>query len=132
MRITKKYISKLSKKDQEKQYKEIEKSKQKYKTGKYYIRKPMKSYKKKVSKHVTKAKKMYGVNKIIVSDELAKKTKCSKKGLSLIIKKGKGAYYSSGSRPSQTPHSWGRARLASAITGGKSSGIDLGILKKHL
>ena len=33
------------------------------------------------------------------------KTKCSLKGLKQIVKKGQGAYYSSGSRPSQTGHS---------------------------
>ena len=48
-----------------------------------------------------------------------------------IIKKGQGAYYSSGSRPNQTSHSWGIARLASAITGGKSSQIDFHILEKY-
>ena len=55
---------------------------------------------------------------------------CSIQGLRQIVKKGQGAYYSSGSRPNQTAHSWGRARLASAITGGKSSQIDYHILKK--
>ena len=39
------------------------------------------------------------------------------------------AYYSGGSRPSQTAHSWGRARLASAITGGKSAAVDYKILE---
>ena len=47
-----------------------------------------------------------------------------------IVKKGQGAYYSSGSRPNQTAHSWG-ARLASAVTGGKSSQIDYHILEKY-
>ena len=45
-----------------------------------------------------------------------------------IVKKGQGAYYSSGSRPNQTGHSWGRARLASSITGGKASAVDYKIL----
>jgi hypothetical protein len=45
------------------------------------------------------------------------------------VKKGEGAYYSSGSRPSQTAQSWGYARLASALTGGKASIIDYSILK---
>ena len=40
------------------------------------------------------------------------------------MKKGQGAYYSSGSRPNQSAHSWGYARLASAITGGKSAAVD--------
>jgi len=39
-----------------------------------------------------------------------------------------GAYYSSGSRPNQTAKSWGLARLASSVTGGKSSLIDYNIL----
>ena len=131
MRVTKKYLGRLKGNDKIEQYKSIQKSKRLYRQGKYHIRPKIKSYKSKKSNHVTRAKKMYNINKITASYELAKKTKCSKKGLSLIIKKGKGAYYSSGSRPSQTPHSWGRARLASAITGGKSSGVDLHILKKY-
>ena len=39
-----------------------------------------------------------------------------------------GAYYSSGSRPNQTPHSWGIARLASSISGGKAAAVDYNIL----
>jgi len=45
------------------------------------------------------------------------------------VKKGEGAYYSSGSRPNQTAQSWGYARLASALTGGPSSVIDYHILR---
>ena len=41
-----------------------------------------------------------------------------------------GAYFSSGSRPNQTPHSWGYARLASSITGNNASIVDYKILKK--
>ena len=48
-----------------------------------------------------------------------------------IVKKGQGAYFSSGSRPNQTGHSWGIARLASAVTGGKSAVVDYHILKKE-
>ena len=47
-----------------------------------------------------------------------------------IVKKGQGAYYSSGSRPNQTAHSWGIARLASAITAGKSSVVDYHIIDR--
>jgi hypothetical protein len=42
-----------------------------------------------------------------------------------------GAYYSSGSRPNQTPMSWGRARLASVIMGGPSRRIDKDIWAKY-
>ena len=41
-----------------------------------------------------------------------------------------GAYYSSGSRPNQTAESWGIARLASAITSGKSAVIDYHLLEE--
>lgn len=131
MKVVKRYVKNITKEDQKKQYKAIQKSKQMYKQGKYYIRPTIKSFKSKPSSHVVKAKKIYNIDKITASQELAKKSKCSIKGLRLIVKKGQGAYYSSGSRPSQTPHSWGRARLASSLTGGKSSGIDLDILTKH-
>ena len=47
-----------------------------------------------------------------------------------IVKKGEGAYYSSGSRPNQTPQSWGLARLASSLTSGKSAAVDYNILEK--
>ena len=40
-----------------------------------------------------------------------------------------GAYYSSGSRPNQTPHSWGYARLYSALAGGPAAKVDYHILK---
>ena len=47
-----------------------------------------------------------------------------------IVKKGQGAYYSSGSRPNQTAQSWGLARLASSITAGKAAAVDYDILDK--
>ena len=46
-----------------------------------------------------------------------------------IVRKGEGAYFSSGSRPNQTAQSWGLARLASSLTAGKSAAIDYDILK---
>ena len=73
---------------------------------------------------------MYKTLKIAPSRELARKTGCSLKGLKAIEKKGIGAYYSSDSRPNQTAQSWGRARLASAITGGKSAAVDFHIIEK--
>jgi hypothetical protein len=72
---------------------------------------------------------MYKVDKIYPTNELARKTGCSVDALKKIVRKGEGAYYSSGSRPNQTPQSWGLARLASAITGGNASVVDYDILK---
>jgi len=131
MKLTYRYVQNLNTKDKKKQAKEIEKSKKLYKKNIYYTRKKMSSFKSKPSRHVVKAKKMYQINSISPSENLAKKSGCSKVGLMKIVKKGQGAYYSSGSRPSQTAHSWGIARLASSLTGGKSSGVDFHILQMH-
>lgn len=67
---------------------------------------------------------MYNIDSIFPSNELSIKTGCSIDALHQIVSKGEGAYFSSGSRPNQTPQSWGVARLASSITGGKSASID--------
>jgi hypothetical protein len=128
----KKYVPKnLSKKDEKKQKRMLKLSQKLYNKKTYYIREKVKSFKSKKSQHIIKAEKVYNIKKIIPNKELSKKTGCSITGLRKIVKKGQGAYYSSGSRPNQTAHSWGRARLASAITGAKSSQIDYHILKKH-
>lgn len=118
----------LSKKDKKTQLQMLRKSRKLYKKGLYYTRNPLKSYKSKTSKHIQNARRMYGVETIGATDELARKTGCTKKSLQKIINKGKGAYYSSGSRPNQTADSWGIARLASAITSGKAGAVDYNIL----
>ena len=128
----KRYVPKhLNKKDKKKQSKELKKSRKDYKKKKYYTRKKVKSFKGSKSKHVIKAMKMYNIDNVKPSKNLAKKTKCSLSSLKKMMKKGQGAYFSSGSRPNQTPHSWGIARLASAITGGKAGAVDYHILEKH-
>jgi hypothetical protein len=62
--------------------------------------------------------------------ELARKTGCKLSALEQIVKKGEGAYFSSGSRPNQTAQSWGLARLASALTAGKSAAVDYNIIER--
>ena len=71
---------------------------------------------------------MYNIDSIQPSKELSEATGCTVSTLEKIVKKGEGAYYSSGSRPNQTPQSWGIARLASSITGGKSAAVDYKLL----
>ena len=127
--IPKRYIPKgLTIKDKIKQSKELIKSKKLYKKGKYYTRKNIKSHKSKTSQHILNARRIYNIENIRPSKELSEKTGCSISALKQIEKKGMGAYFSSGSRPNQTAQSWGRARLASAITGGNSSIIDYNII----
>jgi hypothetical protein len=129
--INLKYLPKrLTSKDKKKQSRMLLKSKKMYKKGNYYTRKPVRSFHSKTSKHILKARKMYNIKIIGATDELAKKSGCSKKTLAKIINKGAGAYYSSGSRPNQTAQSWGIARLASALTSGKAGAIDYNILNE--
>ena len=120
----------LSARDKKKQAQMLIRSKRLYKKHEYYTRKRLSSYKNKTSKHIRNAQKIYRLKKIIPNNELAKKTGCSLSALNQIVRKGEGAYFSSGSRPNQTAQSWGLARLASSITAGKAAAIDYSILDK--
>lgn len=125
------YIPKhLSETDREKQRNNIINTRKLYNKNQYIKRPNLGTYKRKKSSHVSKAKKMYGVQSIVPSKQLSRKTNCTIKSLRQIAKKGRGAFYSSGSRPMQTAQSWARARIASSITGGPASTIDYHILKK--
>jgi hypothetical protein len=131
MNIPQHYVPKaLSKKDRATQKKHIQRLRKSYRQKKYLNRPKLKSFKSKPSSHVDRAKKMYRVTKITPSRALARKTKCSLGTLRNIAKKGRGAYYSSGSRPNQTAQSWARARLASAVSGGNASIVDFHLLSK--
>jgi hypothetical protein len=132
MNFIKRYLpDTLSRRDRTRQRKELTKSRRLYKENKYYTRKSVKSFKSKPSKHVDNARRLYRIQNIRPTRELSRRTGCSLKGLRQIVRKGEGAYYSSGSRPNQTPQSWGYARLASAITGGNASAVDFHIIDKE-
>jgi len=129
MSIPDKYVPQhLTNRDSINQRKYILRSRKLYKKGKYLERPQVKSYKSKKSKHINKAIKIYNTENIKPSNELAEKTQCTVESLEKIVNKGRGAYYSSGSRPNQTAESWGIARLASAITGGNTVFYDFHIL----
>jgi len=120
----------LTKKDKKKQVKMLKLSRNNYKKHKYYNREKIDSYKSKKSNHITDAQKIYKIKSLVPNKELSNKTGCSLSSLRKIVRKGEGAYYSSGSRPNQTAQSWGLARLASSITAGKSASVDFNILEK--
>lgn len=122
--------NKITKMDKQKQINMLLKSKKLYKRRSYYTRKHISSYKNIKSNHVSNARKIYNVKNVMPGKELSLKTGCTIAALRQIVKKGEGAYYSSGSRPNQTPQSWGLARLASSITSGKSAAVDYDIIKK--
>ena len=111
IKVPTKYLPSLNKiKDIQKQVKMLMKSRKQYKKGNFFTRKKVKSYKSKPSNHITDAKKIYNIKNVSPNKELARKTGCSLSALKQIVRKGEGAYYSSGSRPNQTPQSWGLAR----------------------
>lgn len=129
MKLPIRYVpKKLTRKDKKKQIKMLLKSKKLYKQNKYFTRKKVKSFKSKPSNHIKNARKIYNATKITPNKYLSEATGCSIDALKKIVNKGEGAYFSSGSRPNQTAQSWGFARLASSITGGKSAAVDYDIL----
>lgn len=119
----------LSGKDKKLQLKMLKRLRKMYKNKKYFTRKKVASFKNKKSSHIQRAQKIYGIKNVTPNKELVKKTGCSLDALNKIVKKGEGAYFSSGSRPNQTAQSWGLARLASSITGGNAAIVDYHILK---
>lgn len=126
-----KYIPlRLSRKDRKKQRTMLQASRRAYKRGTYLSRSPLASYPHRPSPHLEKARRLYGVENMTPTKKLSQQTGCSVSALKQIIRKGEGAYFSSGSRPSQTAQSWGLARLASSITGGKAAAVDFSILEK--
>jgi hypothetical protein len=128
--VPKRYVPKnLSKKDREKQIRNLRKSRKLYKQGKYFTRPKIESFKNKKSGHLENAYKKYKVDNMAPTNKLSKATGCNIKTLQKIINKGEGAYFSSGSRPSQSAQSWGYARLASSLTGGNASVVDFHLLQ---
>ena len=130
MGIPKKYTARLNRKDKKKQLRSIRKAKRSYKKGKYIDRPKLKSYKSKKSSWVTKFEKKYGKD-IKSYKQIEKVTGIPKKALMEVVRKGKGAYYSSGSRPNQTAESWGKARMYSYIMGGPTRKVDNHITNKY-
>ena len=127
MVLPKHYYSGLSKNNKKEQLNELKKSQNLYKKGVYHQRKKMKSFKSKKSRHVVEFEKKYCVN-ITNLNDVEKVTGIPKKALNKVIKKGMGAYYSSGSRPNQNAHSWAYARLASTLLKHNSYRVDKHII----
>lgn len=124
----------LSPEDQAKQRRLIKQSRRDYRSKKptYRIRDKLKSHKHKKSGHVSDFKRRYPHIKNMADLEgISKEFKIPVKDLQRILEKGQGAYFSSGSRPNQTPHSWANARLASSLLGRRACRVDRHILKEH-
>ena len=120
-KIPKQYVpASLSKEDKKKQIKSIRDKTDRPKVS---------SFKSRRSPYVVQFEKKYGY-KITETDKI-KKEILKMRGINQILEKGKGAYYSSGSRPNQTPESWAYGRLASVIMNGPARKIDKKIWDKY-
>ncbi len=120
-KVNKEYVPKsLSKEDRKKQIESIKKGKPRPK---------VKSFQSKRSSHAERFEKKY--NTKISNTSFISKNIISKAGIDQILSKGRGAYYSAGSRPNQTAESWARARLASVIMGGPARRVDRAIWEKY-
>jgi hypothetical protein len=120
-KINPKYVPKsLTPSDKKKQIKSIKEGKDRPK---------VKSFTSKRSGWVKKFEDKYGTK--INNFDFISKNIISKTGIDKIMSKGRGAYYSSGSRPNQTAQSWSLSRLASVIMGGKARQVDKDIWNKY-
>ena len=90
---------------------------------------PNQDKKTKRSPHTIAFEKKYGTT--IMDDAFIEKNIISKKGKDIILSKGRGAYYSAGSRPFVSREAWARARLASVIMGGKARKVDSKVWEKY-
>lgn len=89
----------------------------------------LRSAKSRRSSWAVKYEKKYG--RPITNLPFIYKNILSKAGVKKVLNKGRGAYYTSGSRPNQTQHSWAYARLASVIMGGPARKVDKKIWDAH-
>ena len=84
--------------------------------------------KKATAKKSSKKKKGGGLEAAL--DKYSKSSGISKSTLRKVAKRGMGAYYSSGSRPGQTPTSWAIGRVRSFATGkGGARKADADLIK---
>jgi len=116
------YLAGLTPQQRLLQQKAIQKSQRSYeRTGKVFDRPKVSSKPTPRSPHAKKFEDKYGFS---VSDIPRVKKEFPNVDVDGILAKGRAAYASSGSRPNTTAEAWARARLASALTGGKAANVD--------
>lgn len=119
--LPKKYVPKsLTKEQKAKQVKSIREGKDRPK---------LKGVKTRKSSYTTKAEKYFKGDTSL--SNISKTIGVSKTGLSKILSKGRGAYYSAGSRPNVSAEQWAKARLYSVLFGGKARAVDKDIVKEY-
>ena len=86
---------------------------------------------KSIKEETDRPKVDYKTKRSITDDKFISKNIISKTGIDEILSKGRGAYYSAGSRPNVSATQWARARLASVIMGGPARKVDKSIWEKY-
>lgn len=112
-KIPKRYVADLKGDDKKRQIESIREGKERPKDV---------DFESKRSTHVVAFEKKYG--KKISDYAWIDKNLLKRAGIEQVLNKGRGAYFSSGSRPKQTAESWARARLASVLMGGPARKVD--------
>jgi len=116
------YLAGLTPQQRLLQQQAIKRSQRSYeRTGKVFDRPKVSSKPTPRSSHAKKFEDKYGFS---VSDIPRVKKEFPNVNVDGILAKGRAAYASSGSRPNVTAEAWARARLASALTGGKAARVD--------
>lgn len=123
--LPKRYVSGLTPAQKKEHVNEIKRVQKVYEeTGQVVERKKV-GGKSRRSPFVVRFEKLYGFP---ITDLLKVKKEFPNTDIDTILRKGRGAFASSGSRPNQTPDSWAYARLASVLTGGKAMAVDLSLI----
>ena len=98
----------------------------------------LKSFKSKRSKYTILAEKYFGKGNTSKQSMAEKLSEGDKKredelmsGFDIIYDRGMKAYETSGSRPNQTPFSWGDARVKSVLFNGKARQQDKDVVEKY-
>ena len=125
--INPKYHAGLNNKDTKLQKMYIRISQRESEKGVYKVRPVPKSYKHKPSRHVVDFERIYGVS-TKNTKKISVLTGVSASKQRRVLSKGRGAYFSSGSKAGQTPSSWAYARMASSILGRGACTVDKKIL----
>ena len=120
--------SSLDAADRKRQIANLKEARDAYHDRTYIDRPKLASFHGHTSSHILKAEQLYKKHFLELIQSVPG---CTHKLQREILSKGRGAYYSSGSRPNQTSSSWALARFASAITGGKAARVDRKIIEKY-
>lgn len=118
--INKSYLEGLKNYERRKQIKSILEGKDRPK---------VKGFKSKRSSWAKKFEDKYG--KKITDLDFISKNIIKREGINKILSKGKGAFYSAGSRPNQTAFSWAYARLGSVLMNGPARKVDKSIWDEY-